>query len=1577
MSRGGDNKAYIYYYARRGWHEQLVSFCDEIISRKGKDPVTVFWKAYGLGMTHGLGRVQGELEVFQNRRDLQLPLTTALLYFAQHHRGGSYDYEYIRSLEAELSVAEEMTKDAGLVMTARFCLFVGDYQRASTLSQKLLQQCNGAPSTPFEIEAQTIDGWSAFAEASQQLKESCVSGSDNDEVSTTTYRKLQAVDDLVNGRGEQFDVDTLMLHANVKSILSFNSTPNHHKNEIVSIFNQVVAMQPQFVPALAEKSILLASIGEWDHALEFAQRALDIDKDYYDALVVIAVHAFTQESDPRDAARKLDDVLHAYLSKEASSYILAIEASSLFSSICARQPKALETCIGFLRHAQKLEYLSDPAQASVFCALGNIYLMQGVGGYDGAMTCYKEASKIDPQSVKALEGMISCQLSEGLYDDAEAQIELLNVMHSTDEQSAEFHYLKSLLAKHRAKSANNATSGTDGHLFHLDECRRIVAGNARPSSLHDIGQSPFNYIVAANPDFLLRIAVDYMEYSDGDGFLSFTLFNTSKGVYVDGDTRDTTLNNTASMSEGVPISAVRQPKTMTLGATHHASSVTSSFHSSLSTPAGNQKNTDIGSGMSEIEISRTVSRGLEILNKLLTSCPGMTCLYIEISRCLGVHRMFSDAVRILNQCLVLQPHSAAAMVALALIEIRQQRPLSAQSILEQALSCDFSIRSVTIFRLAQAIVNAQLGKLDEALTALDALLALPDIRSNNPVDAAGLSNGGIGSAEVSSQGFAKNTGDYTDNFRLTNDDRVAAFLVHASLLSRLRRQKEANKILSEAKVLFAGMPQETQILITQSQMSIERKDYDSAIRRLDKIETSNSSYSKAQMLKADILLKGNRDREGYTRCFTNLIDKDPSAKNYALLADAYLRILSPEAAIDALEIAYSKDPANCRLRVRIGRTLTATHEYRRAVKFYESAIDEAHRGDNGGAELVGLSVDLAKLYVKLDRTTDAAKVLQAALCNEADARDITDLQHDVTILLLLSDVQLHNVMDLSSPSSVENMIGGCEHNERTYTSEEKERISSALQSLETAHRIQKNVVEKSRTSLPGVAKANSRMILGMEKAVLSNICAKEATLTFFLGSGEKNEDTLALLSESLVYDPENVRAMVSIANVHMKNGDAFKCRSQCEKSLQASSLVDEEAWIRILLSEALYYLSTQEHVDDLKRFETSGGGVHQINDTEDMIEDFKGPDISEIEEKQDDRRQELSTNNADREHTLAGVLVPLEDFLMKYPNHYRALERMISLSRRLGLLKRVPRLLDVARSSDGRSETHPGFRYCKGLYSRYTNDVGAAIVEFNAARGDSDWGCSSLRAMIDLYLNPDQDYNNLAWDERESGPIDEISANNLSAADSLLQELKGKTKSGQHVKVLENYCLLATRNKGNVQQVLESFIEILEGDQDHLPAILGLATAYMIEKEHHKAKNLLLKRIAKLAPHKHDGEDFSKAHFLIARMHIDKGRFDAAQDSIKKVLAQNRSSAGAWELMGLVMEKAQDYAKAAECYEKAWSLTFESSAPVGFKLAYCYMKASLFIHSLDICEKVLETFPQYPRIREEILETCVSRLAEE
>lgn len=95
------------------------------------------------------------------------------------------------------------------------------------------------------------------------------------------------------------------------------------------------------------------------------------------------------------------------------------------------------------------------------------------------------------------------------------------------------------------------------------------------------------------------------------------------------------------------------------------------------------------------------------------------------------------------------------------------------------------------------------------------------------------------------------------------------------------------------------------------------------------------------------------------------------------------------------------------------------------------------------------------------------------------------------------------------------------------------------------------------------------------------------------------------------------------------------------------------------------------------------------------------------------------------------------------------------------------------------------------------------------------------------------------------------------------------------------------------------------------------------------------------------------------------------------------------------MEREQSYQDASEHYERAWTFEKKSSPQVAYKLAFNYLKAKRFIEAIDVCHKVcieidtstrdlicmltsfrlvfrcfqvLKDYPQYPRIRKEILE---------
>lgn len=85
----------------------------------------------------------------------------------------------------------------------------------------------------------------------------------------------------------------------------------------------------------------------------------------------------------------------------------------------------------------------------------------------------------------------------------------------------------------------------------------------------------------------------------------------------------------------------------------------------------------------------------------------------------------------------------------------------------------------------------------------------------------------------------------------------------------------------------------------------------------------------------------------------------------------------------------------------------------------------------------------------------------------------------------------------------------------------------------------------------------------------------------------------------------------------------------------------------------------------------------------------------------------------------------------------------------------------------------------------------------------------------------------------------------LHIPSSLLLTLPSCCRDKRRVQILENYTLLSTKIKSNIDKAMQSFIDMLEADKDYLPAILGMSTGFMIERSQHKARNLL-KRVAKM-----------------------------------------------------------------------------------------------------------------------------------
>jgi len=104
------------------------------------------------------------------------------------------------------------------------------------------------------------------------------------------------------------------------------------------------------------------------------------------------------------------------------------------------------------------------------------------------------------------------------------------------------------------------------------------------------------------------------------------------------------------------------------------------------------------------------------------------------------------------------------------------------------------------------------------------------------------------------------------------------------------------------------------------------------------------------------------------------------------------------------------------------------------------------------------------------------------------------------------------------------------------------------------------------------------------------------------------------------------------------------------------------------------------------------------------------------------------------------------------------------------------------------------------------------------------------------------------------------------------------------------------------------------------------------------------------------------------------GKFDMAQNLCEQALKNNRSSAKAWEHLGLIYMKEEAYEDAADKYFHAWKAVNEMNPEIGYKLALTYVRAKRFVEAIDVCHKVLATTPDFPKIRKDVLDKARASL---
>ncbi|XP_059173967.1 tetratricopeptide repeat protein 21B-like [Physella acuta] len=851
-------------------------------------------------------------------------------------------------------------------------------------------------------------------------------------------------------------------------------------------------------------------------------------------------------------------------------------------------------------------------------------------------------------------------------------------------------------------------------------------------------------------------------------------------------------------------------------------------------------------------VSPVLKRCHQVLDPLTRAVPGLIDGLFLIAKVKFLAGDVNSAQTTLQHCLDQDATFSDAHILMAQIHLNQNNFKLANQSLEVGLSYNFQVRDHPLYHLILARILKKQGNMAEAVKTLQMAMALPGIK--------------------------KSTSDSkkTKTDLISVNDRVSVFLELAEAHRLLNEQHEAAKIMQDAINEFQGTPEEVRILIANSDLSLARGDVEMALGMLRNITPEQPYFVEAREKMADIYLNHRKDKRLYASCYRELVDKHPSTHTCLLLGDAYMSIQEPEKAIEVYESALKSNPKDAALAKKIGQALVKTHNYGKAINYYEVSL-------KAGGQAT-LRYDLAELLLKLRQFDKAEKVLRQAL--EHDGQDLETLMEHTRYLMLLAKV--YNQVD---------------------------RLEEAQSTLQKARDMQAKVLKRVQIEQPDAIHEQKELA-----ASISSLLAEQA-------SNQRDTDTaIKFYKDALVYSENDSKRSLDLAGLYLMTEDLDSCQHQLMTLLKNDSENDSAT---IMLADLMF------------------------------------------------RRNEYDS-----------AMYHFQQLLNSKPDNYEALARLVDLMRRAGKLDEVPKFLEQAQTASSRAPFEAGFSYCKGLYEWYSGNTTEALKHFNKARKDSDWGNNAIYNMIEICLNPDNEtVGGEVFDsvDGESGSSnmdkDKTDTEMLAVrtAEKLLKEVKPKP-GDLRVTILENMALIATKQKTNVEKALSSFMEICSAEggaegqaeaaskkREHVGALYGMATAYMVLKQVPRARNQL-KRVAKSPWTIQDAEDLEKSWLLLADIYVQSGKYDMAGELLKRCLQFNKSCCKAYEYSGFIFEKEQSYKDAANSYENAWKYGNKNNPVIGYKLAFNYMKARRFVDAIDICQHVLNTHPNYPKIRKDILE---------
>uniref|UniRef100_A0A673TMP0 Tetratricopeptide repeat domain 21A n=1 Tax=Suricata suricatta TaxID=37032 RepID=A0A673TMP0_SURSU len=795
----------------------------------------------------------------------------------------------------------------------------------------------------------------------------------------------------------------------------------------------------------------------------------------------------------------------------------------------------------------------------------------------------------------------------------------------------------------------------------------------------------------------------------------------------------------------------------------------------------------------------------------------------------------------LQRCLELDPSCVDVHLLTSHVYLAQGNFAMCSHSLELGVSHNFQVRDHPLYHFIKARVLSKCGDYPGAIKTLRMIMKLPARKAEEGRKARGPST--------------------------QPGERLSILLELVDALRKNGQLHEATKVMQDAINEFSGTPEEVRITIANVDLALSNGNVDMALSMLRNITPKQPCYVEAKEKMADIYLQTRKDTSLYIGCYRELCEHLPGPHTSLLLGDAFMNIQEPEKALEAYDDAYRKNPHDAFLVSRMGQAYVKTHQYSKAINYYEAA--QKMNGQDF------LCCDLAALLLKVKKFNKAEKVLKHALEQDV-VKDLPSMMNNVKCLLLLAKV---------------------------YESHKKEDVMGTLNKVID---LQAQVLKRVALEQPEMTPA--------QRQLAASICVQCGDWYLaekdFAKAGRSYKD-------ALFYSPEDSKVLLGLAGLYLLQGHLDLCEQQCATLLQTDKSHETAS---VMMADLMFQKQNPEAAITLYR-----------------------------------------------------------QVLEKAPDNFLVWNKLIDLLWRNGRLDDAPTFFELVKRMPSRVVLEPGFNYCRGIYCWHVGQPNEALRFLNKARKDSTWGLRATYYMVQICLNPDNEvvggevFQNLAAESNPAARKDS-EQHAVRTAEKLLRDLSPLSARGQtQLRLLQSLCLLATREKANVEAALGTFVEMAQAEKDSVPALLAMAQAYALLKQVPKARTQL-KRLAKAPWTPDEAEDLERGWLLLADIYCQGGKFDLASELLRRCVHCNKSCFRAYEYMGFIMEKEQSYKDAAANYELAWKYSHQANPAVGFKLAFNYLKDKRFVEAIEVCHTVLREHPNYPQIREEILEKAQGSL---